>query len=267
MARPLVVPPGIRPKEVIDVVHSRPRPSAGRAVTTMLAGTVACAPRATETPAVTPQAQSLTGQASTPVLLSCPAGQQPLMRQVVVNGAAVPQVECCHGSAVADGRAGDAAGRSGSDVRRSDPHPPPTLAPVPVAYQPVAPVAVAPRSVSRPRPGASPTTMTSSSTGDRRSRSWQKSAAIIGVGRRRGCWRRCRDGRQEGRADRCGDRRRRSDRLGPGHATPAAVAQACSVSWGVLRRGALFAFILQQFTARAQTPDSPIFLHRIDVFV
>lgn len=56
------------------------------ALLTAFATLTACAPGSTLSAAVT------AGQA--PVLLSCPAGQQPLLRQVTVNGNLVPQIEC-----------------------------------------------------------------------------------------------------------------------------------------------------------------------------
>lgn len=70
------------------------------AVATLLAGVSACAPNPSQTPSVASALQS-TPSASTPVLLSCPVGQQPLMRQVLVNGAPVPQVECVSATSVA----------------------------------------------------------------------------------------------------------------------------------------------------------------------
>lgn len=67
------------------------------AIAGVLITTAACAPtqHATEVAQVATAAP-----ASTPVLLSCPAGQQPLMRQVQVNGSLVPQVECVSAGAV-----------------------------------------------------------------------------------------------------------------------------------------------------------------------
>ena len=58
------------------------------ALVAVLAGVSACAPTAS----VPSQAAAQPG--GSPILLSCPAGQQPLLRQVPVNGALVPQVEC-----------------------------------------------------------------------------------------------------------------------------------------------------------------------------
>lgn len=60
----------------------------GGALVALLVGVTACAPSATTPQATPPQASAA------PVLLSCPAGHQPLLRQVTVNGATVPQVEC-----------------------------------------------------------------------------------------------------------------------------------------------------------------------------
>lgn len=76
--------------------------ASGGALLTLLAGISACAPAATTPQSTTPQA------AGAPVLLSCPAGHQPLLRQVAVNGTTVPQVECVVapvGQAVAGGPA------------------------------------------------------------------------------------------------------------------------------------------------------------------
>jgi hypothetical protein len=146
------------------------------AVTTMLAATVACAPRASETPAVTSQGQALGGQASTPVLLSCPAGHQ-----VLVNGAAVPQVECVTAGTVAMTAAPAMVPAAQAQMYAAAPAPSSYAAPVPVAYQPVAPVAAAPRAVARPQ--ARRVAYDDDIVEYKRpsKRSWQKSAAIIGV--------------------------------------------------------------------------------------
>ena len=131
-----------------------------------------------ETPSVTSQAQSATGQASTPVLLSCPAGQQPLMRQVLVNGAAVPQVECVTAGAV---------GLTAAPAMLPAAAAPMYAAAAPAAYAAPVPVAVsarrpgaAPRSV--PRPQARRVVYDDDIVEYRRPsrRSWQKSALIIG---------------------------------------------------------------------------------------
>ena len=63
------------------------RAARGGALVAVLAGVAACAP-------ASQNAQPATMAQSAPVLLSCPAGLQPLLRQAIVNGAAVPQVEC-----------------------------------------------------------------------------------------------------------------------------------------------------------------------------
>lgn len=149
------------------------------ALMTILAGASACAPgpaQVSGTAGVTPVAPASMQSASAPVLLSCPAGQQALMRQVVVAGAVVPQVECV------------AAGPAALPVAASQAVAAPVVAsplvatyvPAPVAaYQPVAAVpvrtaAAAPRArravydddiVEYKRPAK---------------RSWQKSALIIG---------------------------------------------------------------------------------------
>lgn len=72
-----------------------------------LAGTVACGTRDTSaaaapTPAPTPAAQALAQPAATssPVVVSCEPHQRTLVRPVVVNGAALSQVECVTTDAV-----------------------------------------------------------------------------------------------------------------------------------------------------------------------
>lgn len=144
----------------------------------LLLTTIACAPAQQ---AQTPQgAVAAAVPTSTPVLLSCPAGQQPLMRQVQVNGAAVPQVECVSAGVVA--------------------------APVPATQPAVAPTAFAPTAVGTPvaapaqrvvyeqAPVATPVRTVSRPAARRAvysdddiveykrpsKRSWQKSAVIIG---------------------------------------------------------------------------------------
>lgn len=64
------------------------RYASGGALMALFVGVTGCAPSAT-----TPQTTASQANAA-PVLLSCPAGHQPLLRQVTVNGATVPQVEC-----------------------------------------------------------------------------------------------------------------------------------------------------------------------------
>lgn len=143
----------------------------------LLLTTIACAPAQ--------QAQNAQGAVaaavptSTPVLLSCPAGQQPLMRQVLVNGAAVPQVECV------------SAGVMAAPVPTTQP----AVAPLgfaPAAAVPVAapvqrvvyeqaPVATPVRTVSRP--AARRAVYSNDDIVEYRrpsKRSWQKSAVIIG---------------------------------------------------------------------------------------
>jgi len=100
------------------------------ALLTALGTVSACAPSST------PSASMTTGQA--PVLLSCPVGQQPLLRQVMVNGSLVPQVECVTAQASANG-AGQVA---------------PQVAPVPMAW-PGAPQGYAPQGYApQPQPYA-----------------------------------------------------------------------------------------------------------------
>jgi len=126
----------------------------------------ACAPGSTPSAAVT------AGQA--PVLLSCPAGQQPLLRQVTVNGNPVAQVECVTAQ-------GSVAGQVASQA-----------ASVPVAWS-GAPQAYAPQGYA---PSPAPTTVRRVSTRPAprrvvydsdieeyrapRRRTLKKSAAIIG---------------------------------------------------------------------------------------
>ena len=74
------------------------------ALVTILAGASACASGPSQAPgtaALTSVPTAGVQAASAPVLLSCPAGQQALMRQVVVAGAVVPQVECVSTAPVA----------------------------------------------------------------------------------------------------------------------------------------------------------------------
>ncbi len=148
-------------------------------VTALLAGVVGCAPRASETAAVAaqgPQAQI----GSSPVLLSCPAGQQPLLRQVMVNGAAVPQVECV--SAAPAGMAAAAAMPVASVpvAYAAAPAPAPVYAAPPVVYEAAAPVVVRPRTQARPQ--ARRVVYDDDIVEYKRpaKRSWQKSALIIG---------------------------------------------------------------------------------------
>ena len=155
--------------------------------TTLLAGVVGCAPRASESPSAAVQGTP-SQTASTSVLLSCPAGQQPLLRQVVVHGAAVPQIECV--SAAPAGLT-SAPGMPVAAVPVAQPAaapptplyataPAPTYAAAPVAYQAAAPVALRPRTVARP--AARRVVYEDDVVEYRRpsKRSWGKSALIIG---------------------------------------------------------------------------------------
>ena len=151
------------------------------ALVAMLAGVAACAPAASQVP-------SGLQAGSAPVLLSCPAGQQPLLRQVVVGGASVPQVECV--------AAPGAAGVVPAAPMTAAPQPvagynyaPPPAAPVyaaPTAAPAVAtvPVASAPapiRTVST-RPAARRVVYDDDVVEyrEKKQRSWKKSAVIIG---------------------------------------------------------------------------------------
>ncbi len=80
-------------------VHSAPSLARAGALVVALAGVSACAPGSSVPPAVSQQA------GAAPILLSCPAGQQPLLRQVLVNGAPVSQVECVAAGAAVPGAA------------------------------------------------------------------------------------------------------------------------------------------------------------------
>jgi uncharacterized protein YcfJ len=115
---------------------------------------------------------------SAPVLLSCPAGQQALMRQVVVSGAVVPQVECVSAAPMATPVPGTPLVAAAPVVPVSPMTPTYVSAPVggyqPVAAAPVRRVASSPQArrvaydddiVEYRRPAT---------------RSWQKSALIIG---------------------------------------------------------------------------------------
>lgn len=62
-------------------------PIAGAGALLALLGTVSACSSSTPTSAAMSAGQ-------TPVLLTCPVGQQPLLRQAIVNGSLVPQVEC-----------------------------------------------------------------------------------------------------------------------------------------------------------------------------
>jgi hypothetical protein len=154
------------------------------AIAIVIAGAAACAPSSSSTPTPTalgPQPVASASQvASTPVLLSCPVGQQPLMRQVVVQGALVPQVECVAAALMVPTGVAPAA--------------PAMLAGAPPAYATPAYATSAPvQTYGAPSPGPVRTVAIERpqarrvSSGDgvveyRRpaKRSWQKSAVIIG---------------------------------------------------------------------------------------
>jgi len=148
---------------------------------TILAGTTACAPGPTQvagTAGVAPIAPaSMQSTASAPVLLSCPAGQQALMRQVVVGGALVPQVECVSATPTAVPVAAPAAVAAPMFASPA----PAAYAATPVAYQPVAPVPV--RTATSAAPRARRAVYSDDDIVEYRrpaKRSWQKSALIIG---------------------------------------------------------------------------------------
>lgn len=148
------------------------------AMVTMLAGVTACA----SGPSQAPDTAGLTSAipaggpsaASAPVLLSCPAGQQALMRQVVVAGAVVPQVECVSAAPMAmSARAPGVAMVAAAPAT-------PAYASAPLGtYQPVSSAPVRSRPSS---PGARRVAHDDDIVEYRRPspRSWQKSALIIG---------------------------------------------------------------------------------------
>ena len=153
------------------------------ALVTILAGASACASGPSQAPGTagltsgTPA--SVQSAASAPVLLSCPAGQQALMRQVVVSGAVVPQVECVSAAPMATPVLGTplVAAAPGGSCESGDPD---------IRIRAGGRIPAGRRGAGAHayrrahRPGASPMTTTSSSTVGRRRRSWQKSALIIG---------------------------------------------------------------------------------------
>lgn len=152
------------------------------AVTGLLATAIACAP-SSQKPADAQGTLTSAVPTSTPVLLSCPAGQQPLMRQVLVNGAAVPQVECVTAGAPSMATAAAAlAPAVGFAAQPSYPVAAPAypVAAAPVVYQ-EAPVATRVRTTTA-RPVARRAVYQDDVVEYRRPsrRSWQKSAVIIG---------------------------------------------------------------------------------------
>lgn len=134
----------------------------------------ACAPGTSQPPSGPPTVASMSAPA-TPVLLSCPAGQQPLLRQVLVNGVPVSQVECVTtGPATLESVVPMAPAAVPRALVAA-----PAVAAAPLA-QPVAyTVADPPVSVVRPRA----TRVVRDDIVEYRrpsKRSWQKSAVIIG---------------------------------------------------------------------------------------
>ena len=141
------------------------------AIAIVIAGAVACAPPSSSPPtALGPQPVASASQAaSTPVLLSCPVGQQPLMRQVVVQGSLVPQVECVAAAPMVPAGVAPAAPARRAGVPPADATP---------AYASPEPV----RTVAAERPQARRVSSRDGVVEYRRpaKRSWQKSAVIIG---------------------------------------------------------------------------------------
>jgi len=157
------------------------RPQA--ALITILAGVSACASGPSQvsgTAGVTPVAPAVVqAAASAPVLLSCPPGQQALMRQVVVAGAVVPQVECVSTTPAGMPVTATSAALTGTPLVPATPVAP-TYAPTPVAYQPVAAMPVR---ATASRPQARRAVYSDDDIVEYRrpaKRSWQKSALIIG---------------------------------------------------------------------------------------
>ena len=145
------------------------------AIATFLA-VAACAPTSTPTGGATPGA----AVAAAPVLLSCPVGQQPLLRQVVVGASLVPQVECvtAAGTPLAPAVAPVAAVPAGYVIPPAVPLTVPP-APVPIASAPE-PRPAQVRTIAR-RPAARRVVFDDVEEIERPSRrSWQKSAVIIG---------------------------------------------------------------------------------------
>ncbi len=145
------------------------RAARGGALVAVLAGVAACAP-------ASQNAQPATMAQSAPVLLSCPAGLQPLLRQAIVNGAAVPQVEC-----VTAPVAGVAAAPAMQYVPAQAPAPvyaAPSYTPAPVVHAP-APVPAAYDPPVR-RTSARRAVYDDDVVEYKKPRSWKKSAVIIG---------------------------------------------------------------------------------------
>ena len=149
--------------------------------------TAAC--RAVDTPAATAVAGMSTGHAGAPMLINCAPGQQPLVRQVAINGAWVPQVECVTTGVqatqpVAVGTAPTAgyvqAAPMYAPVAQAYTAPAPAYGPAPIPTQ--APV-YAPAPVAASRPAARRVVYDDDVVeyrSPKRGRSWKKSAIIIG---------------------------------------------------------------------------------------
>jgi hypothetical protein len=124
--------------------------------------------------------------APVPVLLSCPAGQQPWLRQILVGQSLVPQVECvsvpapAHVPAVGGAAPTPVLAPPGSQALAAA-QAPAVEAPVPMALAPVSQAGPPPvRSAAR-RPAARRVVYDDIEQVERPTRrSWQKSALIIG---------------------------------------------------------------------------------------
>lgn len=147
------------------------RAARGGALVAVLAGVAACAP-------ASQNAQPATMAQSAPVLLSCPAGLQPLLRQAIVNGAAVPQVECVT-APVAGVAAAPAMQYVPAQVQAQAPvYAAPSYTPAPVVHAP-APVPAAYDPPVR-RTSARRAVYDDDVVEYKKPRSWKKSAVIIG---------------------------------------------------------------------------------------
>lgn len=156
------------------------RAAGGGALVAALAGFTACAPASQ-----TSQTAQLAAAQSSPVLLSCPVGQQPLLRQVVVNGGPVPQVECV----TAPAPTSTMAVQQAPGIPLASPMQAPAYAaPAPVyaspapVYAAAAPAAI-PAAYQTPvrRPAARRAVYADEEVLEyKKPRSWKKSAVIIG---------------------------------------------------------------------------------------
>lgn len=128
-------------------------------------------------------------QPGSPMLVNCAPGQQPLIRQVAVNGAWVPQVECVTAPAaqvtapgMPGGMAPQLAQTQFAQPQYVQPAPAPVYTQAPV-YAPAPAPVVYERPVSTARPTARRVVYDDDVVeyrSPKKGRSWQKSAIIIG---------------------------------------------------------------------------------------